>query len=216
MKMKRLSDETREKIMYGCFLGLVLFASSAVYVSFKKDAAVVMSLLPFVPVALVGYLLLGNLFIWIHERPESGKVSIWFKGSAAVYWTWLLTFAIIFIGAFLPGTARHIILVNAAVIIVCWVLDYCSFIKIAKELNGNVSKGRYLVVDLEECPKTVDAFCCEIEDYCRKNKKTLEFISRGKTAEILMDGEPYQVELDSFYSQFGPMYALKFKQKATK
>lgn len=211
MKTKKSLEDRKEQAVYGCFFGLILFASAAVCLSFQRNAASVVEILPFIPVALVVYLLVGYLLIWLHDRPESGKASMWFKGSAAVYWTWILTGAIGMVAFLLPKIVRNMILVNVAVIIICWILDYCSIIKIAKELNGGVVKGRYLVVDIEACPRNVEAFCKEIEDYCSKNRLHLEFITRGKPAEISMDGERYQVELDSFYSQFGPMYALKFK-----
>lgn len=212
MKTNSMSEETREKVMYGCFFGLVLFASSAVYFSFIKDTAAAGELLKFIPAALIVYLILGNLFVWLYNRPESGKLGVWFSGSAAVYWIWIFMGALGFIAFLLPGILRNMILVNVGVLVVCWIADYRSFHKIADELNGGVVKGRYLVVDIQECPKSVDAFCREIEDYCKKNRRTLEFITKGKPAVIRMDGELYHVELDSFYSQFGPMYALKFRQ----
>ena len=69
-----------------------------------------------------------------------------------------------------------------------------------------------MLVDLDECPKSVEAFCIEIERYCIKNGRSLKFVKREKPAEIYMDNEHYMVELDSFYQRFGPMYALKFIQ----
>ena len=160
MKENRISEETREKIYQGCFLGLLLFASTALFLSLRKDMNEVGRILPFIPAALAGYMVIGNLLVWLHYLPEKGRGSSWFKGAAVGFV--LLSFIV-------SESWRHIILVNAAVVLVCWILDYRSVLKIAKELNGRTVKGRYLVVDLDECPKGAEAFCREIEDYCRKN-----------------------------------------------
>lgn len=213
MKENRISEEARERILQGCFFGLILFTSTALLLSFRRDMDEVGRILPFIPAALAGYLLIGNLLVWIHSLPERGWASSWFKGAAAVYWIDLIAVAFVLLSFIVSESWRHIILVNAVVVVVFWILDYCSVLKIAKELNGGAVKGRYLVVDLEECPKGAEAFCREIEDYCRKNRSSLEFLKREKPAEILMDGERYHVELDFFYSQFGPMYALKFRKE---
>lgn len=212
MKAKGMSDETKEKLIYGCFFGLILFASSAIYFSFQRNMEAVAQILPFIPIALAVYILAGILLIWVYSRPESGKISSWFKGSAAIYWIGIIAAIVAFTAFAVPELVRHMVLVNFLVIVVCWGLDFCSFMKIANELNGGVKKGRYLVVDIQECPKNVEEFCREIENYCEKSRVRYEFITWGKPAEIVMDGERYMVELDSFYSQFGPMYALKFKQ----
>ncbi|MRM88897.1 DUF4318 domain-containing protein [Faecalicatena contorta] len=212
MKENRISEETREKIYQGCFLGLLLFASTALFLSLRKDMNEVGRILPFIPAALAGYMVIGNLLVWLHYLPEKGRVSSWFKGAAAVYWIDLIAVGFVLLSFIVSESWRHIILVNAAVVLVCWILDYRSVLKIAKELNGRTVKGRYLVVDLDECPKGAEAFCREIEDYCRKNKIKLEFLQREKPAVILMDGEKYEVTLDFFYSQLGPMYALKFRK----
>ena len=37
MKENRISEETREKIYQGCFLGLLLFASTALFLSLRRD-----------------------------------------------------------------------------------------------------------------------------------------------------------------------------------
>lgn len=212
MRTHGISEETKEKVLDGCFFGLVLFASTAVYLSFSKNTATIAGMLKFIPVALIVYLLVGNVIIWLYNRPGKSKIGQWFNGAAAVYWISIFAGFFVLLSIVLPGVLRNIVLVNIAVAFVCWLVDYRSFKKIAEELNGEVVKGRYLVVDLEECPRSVDAFCREIEDYCRKNRITLEFITRGKPAVVKMDGQTYHVELDSFYSQFGPMYALKFGQ----
>lgn len=212
MRTKQGFDETKEKVIYGCLFGLILFASSVIYVSVLRNAETVKALLPYVPAALVGYLAVGNLLIWLYTRPYRGNMGRWFNGSAAVYTIGLLVSAVAFVAFWIPEIIRYMILINVVIVLICWILDYCFFMKVANELNGGTKKLRCLVVDLQECPRSVEAFCREIEDYCRKNGRRLEFIKREKNAEIRMDGELYTVELDSFYSVFGPMYALKFRQ----
>ena len=211
MRTKQTLDEKKEKLLYGCLFGFILFASSAIYISIfadKKEAGV---FLPYIPVALVGYLLAGNLLVWLYTRRGKGSAGVWFKGSAAIYTIGIIASAVAIAGSVLPQVLRYMLLVNLVIIILCWLLDYCFLVKVAKELNRG-KNCRSLVVDIQECPRSVDAFCREIEDYCRKNGRRLEFLKRGKVAEIRMDGERYSVEVDSFYSMFGPMYALKFRQ----
>lgn len=212
MKENRMSEEFKERLFHGCFLGLVLFASAVMVLCLRKNTAEIERILPYAPIALVGYLVIGFLLICIHDRPESGWFSSWFKGSAAVYWCSLFAFAISIIGIFVSEIIRYILLVNVAIAVGCWIIDYCWLQRTADELNQGAGKGRYLIVDLQDCPKGTDAFCREIEDYCKKSRIRLEFINWGRPADVMMDGEKYHVELDSFYSQFGPMYALKFKK----
>ena len=215
MKEKRLTDDFIERILRGIFLGLVLFTSAVLVLCFQNNIAEIGKILPYVPVAFLVYILLGIVFVWLHERVGEGQISSWFKGSAAVYWCDLFMLVLFVPGFFLSDSLRYIILVNEFVLIGCWILDYCFVLSVAKELNHRKRRPLYLVVDLEECPKGEEAFCREIEDYCRKNRMSLEFVNRGKPADVMMNGEAYHVELDMFYSQFGPMYALKFRQDSS-
>lgn len=212
MRTEQNAEDRKERLLYGCLLGLILFASSAIYVSVFVGTEMAKAMLPYTPAALVGYLALGILLIWAYTKPHKGEMGVWFNGSAAVYIIDLVAGAVVFVSFFLPQFIRYMILINVAIILLCWFLDYRYFVKVAKELNGG-KKNISLVVDIQDCPRSEEAFCREIEDYCRKTGRRLEFIKRGKQAEIRMDGELYTVELDSFYSLFGPMYALKFKQR---
>ena len=142
MKENRISEETREKIYQGCFLGLLLFASTALFLSLRKDMNEVGRILPFIPAALAGYMVIGNLLVWLHYLPEKGRVSSWFKGAAAVYWIDLIAVGFVLLSFIVSESWRHIILVNAAVVLVCWILDYRSVLKIAKELNGRTSDDK--------------------------------------------------------------------------
>ena len=107
---------------------------------------------------------------------------------------------------------RMIFLLDAVVIGGFLIWDYRRVWIISKKLNKKSVKTRVLLVDLEEAPKTVDEFAAQIADYCGKNRRTLKLF-RGKTMEILMDGEYYTVEIEQSYSPFGPMYGMKFIQR---
>lgn len=213
MKLEQMLEEKKEQIFYGIFLGLVLFASSALALSVWGDFSELKVIVPLISVVLAVYFLVGNLLVWLYEKSGTWKISTWFKGAAAIYWIGILGGLVSFISCFLPALLRYVLLVNLGVLIICWLCDYSSVLRMAKELNGQKDRHRYLVVDLKECPRGEEAFCREIEEYCRKGRIELEFINWGKPADILMNGEAYHVELDSFYSQFGPMYALKFRQE---
>ena len=108
---------------------------------------------------------------------------------------------------------RMIFLLDAVVIGGFLIWDYRRVWIMSRKLNKKSVKTRVLLVDLDGPPKTVDEFAAQIADYCGKNHRTLEFISRGKIMEIMMDGEFYTVEIDQSYSQFGPLYGMKFIQR---
>lgn len=210
---ERISEETVERIGRGCFLGLILFTSTMVYWCSGKNIRLIEMKTWLVGVMLICYLLLGNLIFSGYAMPKPGRfgkwLSSWMKGVTILYVMFLPLLLLGMFAAFIPEVIRYTFVLNLTVLVLCWLLDYSILKRIAGELNQG-RENWVLIVDLEECPKTEEAFCEEIEKYCAKNHQKMEYIHWGKPADIKMDGEEYHVELDFSYSGVGPAYALKF------
>ena len=195
--MKRLSENGQDIIKHGAFMGCVMFILTTVYLGIQKDKEFALSVLPYLGLFLVGYVLIGMFFFFIYYRREreqkDGFLKYCMKGISGIYWLDHVFILLLGIGALLSD--------QTPIRMIC-----------ADEFNHTFKPKRVMVVDLDECPKSVEAFCIEIERYCIKNGRSLKFVKREKPAEIYMDNEHYMVELDSFYQRFGPMYALKFIQ----
>lgn len=216
--MMKLTEERKEVLKCGCILGAVLFIVNVIYIGIQKDRNFAEEIMPYFAVLFLGYTAAGILFFLFYIIREPKKDGFWkycLKGSAGVYT--FMNFVPLFL---LAGVAlsdrtpvRMIFLLDAVVIGGFLIWDYRRVWIMSKKLNKKSVKTRVLIVDLEESPKTVDEFAARIADYCGKNRRSLEFISRGKTMEIMMDGEYYTVEIEQSYSQFGPMYGMKFIQR---
>lgn len=216
--MKKLSENGKDIIKHGVIMGCVMFIVTTVYLGIQKDKAFALLVLPYLGLFLVGYMLIGMLFFFVYYRKEreqkDGFLKSCMKGISGIYWINNAFILILALGALLAKQTpiRIILLLDAAVMVGFLVLDYVYISKCADELNHTFKPKRVMLVDLDECPRSVEAFCIEIERYCIKNGRSLKFVKREKPAEIYMDNEHYMVELDSFYQRFGPMYALKFIQ----
>ena len=216
--MKRLSENGQDIIKHGAFMGCVMFILTTMYLGIQKDKEFALSVLPYLGLFLVGYVLIGMFFFFIYYRREreqkDGFLKYCMKGISGIYWLDHVFILLLGIGALLSDQTpiRMILLLDAGVMIGFLILDYVYISKCADEFNHTFKPKRVMLVDLDECPKSVEAFCIEIERYCIKNGRSLKFVKREKPAEIYMDNEHYMVELDSFYQRFGPMYALKFIQ----
>ncbi len=217
MKMKkRLSEKAERILVQGSVLGCVMFLVTVVYLGLQKDKAFALQMLPFLLPVLLGYVAFGMVFFFFYYRKErtgeSGTLSSFMKGASGIYWIGNL-FPLFLAAAALLGKkepVRIILLLDALLVAGFLIWDYLYMNRCAGEFNRRFRPRQVFLADLEECPQSVEAFCIEIERYCLKNHRSLEFVKRDKPAEICMDGEHYFVELDSYYSQFGPMYSLKF------
>lgn len=217
MKMKkRLSEKAERILVQGSVLGCVMFLVTVVYLGLQKDKAFALQMLPFLLPVLLGYVAFGMVFFFFYYRKErtgeSGTLSSFMKGASGIYWIGNL-FLLFLAAAALLGKkepVRIILLLDALLVAGFLIWDYLYMNRCAGEFNRRFRPRQVFLADLEECPQSVEAFCIEIERYCLKNHRSLEFVKRDKPAEICMDGEHYFVELDSYYSQFGPMYSLKF------
>ena len=216
--MKKLSENGQDIIKHGVIMGCVMFIVTTVYLGIQKDKEFALLVLPYLGLFLIGYMLTGMLFFFVYYRKEreqkDGFLKYCMKGISGIYWINNAFILILALGALLAKQTpiRIILLLDAAVMVGFLVLDYVYISKCADELNHTFKPQRVMLVDLDECPGSAEAFCIEIERYCIKNGRSLKFVKREKPAEIYMDNEHYMVELDSFYQRFGPMYALKFIQ----
>lgn len=214
--MKKLSENGQNIIKHGAIMGGIMFVITTVYLGMQKDQEFTLLVMPYLGLFFLCYILIGMLFFFIYYRREQeqkdGFLKYWMKGSSGVYWINLAVILVLVLGALLAEQTpiRVILLLDAMVMIGFIVLDYIYISKCADELNHMFKPKRVMLVDLEECPKSVEEFCIAIERYCIKNGRKLEFVKREKPAEVYIDKEHCMIELDSFYSQFGPMYALKF------
>lgn len=217
--MKKLErEEKREILQYGTVMGCTFFMSNIIYLGLQKDQQFVLELMPWFGALLAGYVVLGLLFFFCYIK-FSGKdfalLKSFTKGAAAIYSLGNLLPLVFLAGIVLADKQliRIMLLLDLVIVAGFYILDYRAVWKLSKELNGKNYRTRTLLIDLDECPKSVDEFCSHIEEYCSSNHIELEFLHRGEPALVLMDGKECTVKLDSSYSQFGPVYAMKFVEQ---
>lgn len=205
-------DNLKECGLKGSFLGLVLMMSSLLVVSLTGDAAGLTMVLPYIPAVMAGYLLLGICCCLLYGRTP--KEHSWLTGTAVYYWLFLIIMLVIVTASFLTETVRYVILVNALVLVVLWVMEYVSLMKIADELNQVMPAGRSsLMVDLNEKPATMEAYFNEIEKYCTDNKWEMEYIKKEMPALIRVNGKSYRVKMGVYYTAIGtPVYTMTFSR----
>lgn len=212
-------EDRREISTKGLLLGLVLFVSTLIYLLASTDMEhlrIVGTIL--VPV-IAGYGVIGIFIVWLVYRSTLRKSNFSiFSGAAAIYWIWMISVIIMFASNWIPQVLRYIVLVNSAVLLVVWLLDYLYLKRIATELNSGLGYySRKLVVDLSAKPQTEDMFMNEIENYCQKNNLTLEVLEYGMPAKIKMNNTLYQVQLGQYYTMIGTLiYTLEFNNMISK
>lgn len=202
----------RENTIKGVNIGLLLLISSILTLRFTNDVTNVIKLFNYFIPVLIGYISVGILFQWSRSLPS--KSSEGSSGIGIYYWVSMIMTVIPFLGMFIDGYIRYIILVNLLVIIVLWVIDYMHLSKVAKELNdGRSIKQKTLIVDLEEKPKSKEEFFRVLENKCILNDDSLEYIERDIPAIIKINGILYKVELGYYYDITGnTVYTLKITE----
>ena len=88
--MKRLSENGQDIIKHGAFMGCVMFILTTVYLGIQKDKEFALSVLPYLGLFLVGYVLIGMFFFFIYYRREreqkDGFLKYCMKGISGIYW----------------------------------------------------------------------------------------------------------------------------------
>ncbi len=211
----KITEEQKYIFKMGLSLGAAFFVTNVIYIGIQKDRVFAENIMPYFGFLFLGYVAVGIVFSFFYTRSDPGKDRFWkycMKGAAGVYSIMNLA-PFFFIAAIIfaeKTPVRIMLLLDAIVLAIFLAGDYRMAWNMSKKLNGYTCRKKSLIVDLEKYPKTVDEFCGQIADYCVKNHKTLEFVTIGKTMEVLIDGERNTVELEQYYSQFGPVYSMKF------
>lgn len=214
--MKKLEkDDKKEIFRYGTGMGCLFFISNMIYLGLQKDQNFILKIMPWMGGILAGYLVFGLLFFFFYMKLSGRDFSLlksFTKGIAGIYSLGNLMPLVFLAGIFLSDKkpVRIMLLLDLLIIIGFYVLDYRSVWNLSKQLNGKAYRTKTLLIDLDECPKSPEEFCRSIEKYCNENHISLEFLHRGVPALILMDGKECTVELESYYSRFGPVYGMKF------
>ena len=71
--MKRLSENGHDIIKHGAFMGCVMFILTTVYLGIQKDKEFALSVLPYLGLFLVGYVLIGMFFFFIFTEENGNK-----------------------------------------------------------------------------------------------------------------------------------------------
>lgn len=197
-------------ISNGVILGMILFISSILVLSLNKDHVTFLALFPWLLPILAGYLLVGIIIQWFYSRPP--KERHW-PYNFGIYWFYIPLLAAIFFVVF-PKSVRYIFLTNIILLLCLWIIDYTSLHRIAKELNGPVPRhSKVLIVDLDEKPSNKQEFFHLLEDYCIKNRISLEYIERNIPAIVKMNGVLHQVDQGMYYAIGGSLvYTLRIME----
>lgn len=214
--MKKMEKEDKKEVFrYGTVMGCTFFISNVIYLGFQKDQTFILKLMPWMGGLLAGYIAFGLLFFFCYLKLSGREFALlksFAKGMAGIYSLGNLMPLIFLAGILLSDQkpVRIMLLIDFIIIIGFYIFDYRSVWKLSKKLNGKGYRTKTLLIDLEGCPKNPEEFCRCIEEYCNKNHISLEFLHRGVPALILLDGKECTVELESYYSRFGPVYGMKF------
>lgn len=182
-------------LFVGAFMGLWLFSG-------RQGLEIVMDRLG---LFFLIYLAAGCLLQFFKRLPELDLS--WLRGMAFIYWFDILLILLLFLAAFLPDYLRYMILSDAVVLLGRWALNYLYAKRTANELN-KAKGGRTLVIDLNEKPGTKEEFFSVLENYCIKNRLSLEYIERDIPAVVNLDGVLHEVDLRSYYTYGGPVYTM--------
>ena len=162
-----------EILKNGSLLGMMMFISSLVTLRLAAPEGLE-TFWSLLLVILLSYLAAGCLLQLIQGfTPQLD--SAWFRGAAAVSWCYLLLFFLSFLTWRLPSFVRAMLLTSAAVLLLLKEAEYRYLKKMAKDLNSSAA-GRTLIIDLDEKPRSPEAFFDLLETYCRKSSVTLEYV----------------------------------------
>lgn len=198
----------------GANLGVILFAGGLLglwALSGREEMEFITSRLG---VVFFLYLLAGCFFRLVKSLPELDYT--WLRGITVVYWFDILLFLLMIAAAFLPDYLRYMILADAAVLFVRWIINYVYMKHVADQLNHRAGGGRTLVIDLNEKPGTKEEFFGILEEYCVKNRLDLEYVERDIPALVKLDGIPHKVDLNSYFTYGGAVYTMDISKAGTK
>lgn len=194
-----------DALTQGANLGIILLTSSLFILSVTRlQEGLLLITSRFLPL-LAGYCLLGVIIKLFHFLPEFNLN--WMRGMTAIYWLDAAFFLLTVASRFFPAHIRYMVLTNLAVLIGLWALNYRYLTSVARELN-HTPRGKRLVIDLKEKPKSQEEFFRLLEDYCISNHIALTYITRDIPANVELDGVPHRVELNYYYSYGGPTYTM--------
>lgn len=198
----------------GANLGVILFAGGLLglwALSGRDGMEVITSRLGLV---FFLYLLAGCFMRLVKSLPELDFT--WLRGITVVYWFDIFLLFLMVLAAFLPDYLRYMILADAAVLFVRWIINYIYMKHVADQLNHRTGGGRTLVIDLSEKPGTKEEFFGILEEYCIKNRLSLEYVERDIPALVKLDGIPHKVDLNSYYTYGGAVYTMDISRAGTK
>ena len=185
-----------EILKKGSLLGMMMFISSLVTLRLAAPEGLE-TFWSLLLVILLSYLAAGCLLQLIRGfTPQLD--SAWFRGAAAVSWCYLLLFFLSFLTWRLPSFVRAMLLTSAAVLL-------------AKDLNSSAA-GRTLIIDLDEKPRSPEAFFDLLETYCRKSSVTLEYVKKDIPATVKLEGRLHTVTLTESYMYGGPVWSMEIRE----
>ena len=198
-----------EILKKGSLLGMIMFISSLVTLSLAATEGLE-TFWSLRLVILLCYLAAGCLLQLIRGfTPQLD--SAWFRGAAAVSWCYLLLFFLSFLTWRLPSFVRAMLLTSAAVLLLLMEAEYRYLKKVAKDLNSSAA-GRTLIIDLDEKPRSPEAFFDLLETYCRKSSVTLEYVKKDIPATVKLEGRLHTVALTESYMYGGPVWSMEIRE----
>ena len=126
-------------------------------------------------------------------------------------WCYLLLFFLSFLTWRLPSFVRAMLLTSAAVLLLLKEAEYRYLKKVAKDLNSRAA-GRTLIIDLDEKPRSPEAFFDLLETYCRKSSVTLEYVKKDIPATVKLEGRLHTVTLTESYMYGGPVWSMEIRE----
>ncbi|ADL04887.1 hypothetical protein Closa_2313 [[Clostridium] saccharolyticum WM1] len=194
-----------EILLSGADLGTILFAGAVMGLWIFSGPQGMEILMDRLGLIFLIYLVAGWLLQFLKHLPEMDLS--WLRGMAFMYWYYIILFLLLLLARFLPDYLRYMVLSDAVVLFGRWVLNYLYVKRTANQLNM-AKGGRTLVIDLKDKPGTKEEFFSVLEDYCIKNRLSLEYVKREIPAVVKLDGVLHEVDLRSYYTYGGAIYTM--------
>ena len=194
-----------EILLSGADLGTILFAGAVMGLWIFSGPQGMQILMDRLGLIFLIYLVAGWLLQFLKHLPEMDLS--WLRGMAFMYWYYIILFLLLLLARFLPDYLRYMVLSDAVVLFGRWALNYLYVKRTANQLNM-AKGGRTLVIDLKDKPGTKEEFFSVLEDYCIKNRLSLEYVKREIPAVVKLDGVLHEVDLRSYYTYGGAIYTM--------
>lgn len=193
----------KENMKYGSALGGMLFIGNLLLISLLPDKDYWKAAGNNCFLILAACLLTGILIIAFRNREKKLNRATYY-GPAGLYWMLPIWVIALLLFAFVPEAVRWLILCNAGILFLLWILEYRYLKAMSEKLNGlNSMIKESLAIELPGKPESTDSIYDYLTAYCIQNDRSLVISQRELPGRVEIDGKEYSVSIQEYYGFFG-------------